>query len=128
MTTNLSDLNLAHDGYGNRVKPSDTVRWDFDRECRRVSLHGLGRVWRLFDKTEGERRIVRDDQWTAVITYAGLLANQPGLSMDDRVWTLTTQGAEKGGRRYRIHLTFAEAQKAALAWLDRRYAVVEVDA
>lgn len=137
--TALADLPfpIAHDGYGNRVAPSGIVTARYNSDGSRCALHTRdSSPWRLYDRTEYAEGLVRDNQWTAVIHYDGRrntlgesdVTGIPGLDCGARVWTLVTQGVAKGGRRYRHCLTLAEAQTAAFAWLDRRYAVVEVDA
>lgn len=114
------------------IRPSDVVRWDVSRTAARWSLRKLGTGTTFLDHAP-ERYgsdAVRNPSWSAVIRCERPVrfAATVEYPEDARVWTLYTEGdAGSGGRRYRHRLTLTEAQTIALAWLDRRFSIEDLD-
>lgn len=105
-----------------KVRPSDVVVWRQQPGNEQVfALRQLNRSTVLVDTQD---RSNKRGEWTARMVYMGDSATGH-LDPDDARWELVTQGKSKGGRRYRGWATFAEHQRTALAWLDRRFRVRE---
>lgn len=102
------------------LHPSDVVvRRDSDRNGITSTLRKLGVATDFRDRVDESNR---DGEFTCRYVWTGIDA---WPNPEAREWTLMTQGADVGGRRYRRMLTLAEAQQQALAWLDRRFAAVD---
>lgn len=117
------------------LKPSDVVVWKQSRDGRTWTLKPHGPVGReLDDRTPTNPQAVRFDRIVCKITTElteleqierelNLTEYERHVGDGARIWTLTTAGPHRGSTRHREMLTFVEAQRAALAWLDRRFAV-----
>jgi hypothetical protein len=100
-------------------KPSDLVIWrDTSPRTRRLLKLGTASIWR--DRQTGKEFNLQANNWICKIRYEGVDLMDP----EDHQWVLVTQGQHSGSRRYRSCLTEAEAERQALAWLDRRFKVL----
>jgi hypothetical protein len=98
------------------VKPSDVVVWRQSQDGGKWRLHRLGGRDQFIER--------RPEQTDGDGTFVCWLLNESDDALDpDAKFTLITQGEHKGGRRYTPGLTFAQAQRRALEWLDRRFRV-----
>src|SRR5262252_1150000 len=108
------------------IKPSDVVTWKVSPDGARWTLRKLNPSVPFLDKTDARYglTVTESRRWFAVIKCTAPVDYQATIEHDEnaRVWQLATQGDAPGGRRYRDHLTLTEAQRVALAWLDRRFA------
>lgn len=108
-----------------RLHLSDLVWWKWNSDATVATLTLLApHAVTDGDVTVIDRRDVYNTRgrFTCQLRYEGELA-----SCSDRRWTVVTQGAQPGGRRYRCYLDLHEAQHVAMAWLDRRFRVEIAD-